>query len=91
MSAGWAGIREKLEPERAIQGNAYEIEDSLPEHLRFATNLADAADKMHKSGLARRAFGDEFVEHFVMSRRWEVQEYQRNLNNWQLRRYFEII
>jgi len=91
LSAGLAGIREKLEPERAIQGNAYEIEDSLPEHLRFATNLADAADKMHKSGLARRAFGDEFVEHFVMSRRWEVQEYQRNLNNWQLRRYFEII
>jgi glutamine synthetase len=91
LSAGLAGIREKLEPESAIQGNAYEIEDSLPEHLRFATNLADAADKMHKSGLARRAFGDEFVEHFVMSRRWEVQEYQRNLNNWQLRRYFEII
>ena len=91
LSAGLAGIRQKLEPERAVQGNAYDVEDSLPEHLRFATNLGDAAEKMDGSNLARATFGDEFVEHFVMSRRWEVQEYQRSLNNWQLRRYFEII
>jgi len=91
LCAGLAGIREKLEPESAVHGNAYEVEDSLPGHLRFATNLGDAAEKMDGSKLARATFGDEFVEHFVMSRRWEVQEYQRSLNNWQLRRYFEII
>ena len=91
LSAGLAGIRERLEPDSAVQGNAYDLEETLPEHVRFASNLADAAGAMHVSKLAREMYGDEFVEHFVMSRRWEVREYQRNLNNWQLRRYFEII
>ncbi len=35
--------------------------------------------------------GDTFVDHYVMSRRWECDEYRRNLNSWQLERYFEII
>jgi len=26
-----------------------------------------------------------------MSRYWECREYERNLNSWQLERYFEII
>jgi len=91
LSAGLAGIRERQEPESAVQGNAYELEDSLPAYLRFASNLGDAAEKMDGSKLARASLGDEFVDHFVMSRRWEVQEYQRSLNNWQLQRYFEII
>lgn len=91
LSAGLTGIRERQEPESAVQGNAYELEDSLPAYLRFASNLGDAAEKMDGSKLARSSLGAEFVDHFVMSRRWEVQEYQRSLNNWQLQRYFEII
>jgi len=35
--------------------------------------------------------GDIFVEHYAASRDWEVREYERNVNDWQLRRYFEII
>ena len=40
---------------------------------------------------ARRLLGDEFVEHFAMSRRWESREYERHVNRRQLERYFEII
>jgi glutamine synthetase len=36
-------------------------------------------------------FGDAFVDHFVMTRRFECAEYGRHLNDWQLDRYFEII
>ena len=40
---------------------------------------------------AREILGDAFVDHFVASRDWEVREYERAVNDWQLRRYFEII
>ena len=40
---------------------------------------------------ARRVFGDDFVDHFVLSRRHEASEYERSINDWQLERYFEII
>ncbi|MFT6118053.1 MAG: glutamine synthetase [Candidatus Azotimanducaceae bacterium] len=36
-------------------------------------------------------FGAEFVEHFVASRDWEVRQYERQVTDWQLQRYFEII
>ena len=88
LGAALAGIREQLEPEEPVQGNAYDLQDDLPEQFKFATSLAESSDKMHQSAMARTMLGDEFVEHFVMTRRWESQEYQRNLNNWQLQRYW---
>ena len=43
------------------------------------------------SAAARELFGDVFVEHFVASRVWEAREHERNVDDWQLGRYFEII
>lgn len=86
-----AGIAERLAPGAPIEGNAYDIEDQLPPERRFASNLREAAQRLDESTMARRALGDTFVDHFVMSRRWECTEYERHLNSWQLERYFEII
>ena len=91
LSAALEGIRQNLDPGQPIKGNAYDVEDDLPVDAKFATNLGDAANALDTSSVARRYLGDEFVDHFVMSRHWEVREYQRNLNSWQLERYFEII
>ena len=91
LAAALAGIEEAIEPGEPVQGNAYYIEANLPGELRFASHLGDAADALDASKTARRLFGDTFVEHFVMTRRWEAREYHRHLNSWQLERYFEII
>ena len=45
----------------------------------------DAAD------LAREFFGDEFVDHYVAMRRWEVDCFNRVVDEWQRERYFEMI
>ena len=42
-------------------------------------------------GARRSYFGDQFVDHYVATREWETQEYQRQVTDWQLKRYFEII
>lgn len=91
IGAGLKGIEEKLTLGDPVNGNAYEIQESLPDELQFPTNLRDATRLFDQSQEARELFGDEFVDHYVSSREWEVREYEKFVTNWQLQRYFEII
>ncbi|MEM7366874.1 MAG: glutamine synthetase family protein [Pseudomonadota bacterium] len=88
LGAGLIGIRDRIEPTASITGNAYEQEDQAES---LASNLRDATRELAQSNAAREIFGDAFVDHFVASRDWEVREYERAVNDWQLQRYFEII
>ena len=91
LGAGLLGIAAKLPLGDAIQGNAYEVQDSLPSAQQLPANLLDATRAFEASDAAVELFGQAFVEHFAASRKWEVREYERHLNDWQLKRYFEII
>lgn len=82
-------------PQR-LEGNAYDaatVARALEAgHIRpLARNLAAATDLLEQSELAREAFGADFVEHFVATRRWEVSEYDKAVTNWDRRRYLELI
>ncbi len=91
LAAALEGIAEGLEPSEPVSGNAYDIQDNLPAEQQFPTNLRQSAERLAGSDVAVKYFGQTFVDHFVMSRLWECREYERNLNSWQLERYFEII
>lgn len=91
LAAGLLGIREKLAMPDPVTGNAYAVQDDLPQAWQLPGNLLDATRELAASQEARDMLGDEFIDHFVASREWEVREYERYVNNWQLRRYFEII
>jgi glutamine synthetase len=90
-AAALHGIEQQREPPEPVTGNAYDVEPELPPALRFPRTLDAAAAALEGSELARGMFGDAFVDHFVMTRRFECAEYGRHLNDWQLDRYFEII
>ncbi|MGI9326912.1 MAG: glutamine synthetase family protein [Pseudomonadales bacterium] len=90
-AAALTGIEQQLELTAATTGNAYEVETELPEALQFAGTLRQATQRFARSSAAREAFGADWVEHFVMTRDWECREYERNVNSWQLERYFELI
>jgi len=91
LGSGLLGVREGLEPGEPVTGNAYEIQDSLPVEWQLPGNLRDSARNLDASTEARQILGDEFIDHFVASRLWEVREYERHVNDWQLGRYFEIV
>jgi glutamine synthetase len=91
VAAALGGIENRLEPPPPVSGNAYDCEASLPEAARFSSTLEAAADRLDASRHARSLLGDAFVDHFVMSRRFETEQYARHVNDWQLERYFEII
>lgn len=91
VGAGILGIKEKLKLGDPVVGNAYAIQDDLPAELQLPGSLKESARDLFESKAARDVFGDAFVDHFVASRQWEVREYERHVNDWQLKRYFEII
>ena len=88
LATGLHGIEAKMSLEApAVVGSGYADPDG---HVLPRT-LEEATDRLDRSELARALFGDEFVEHFVASRRWEWRQYNKAVTSWELQRYFEII
>ncbi|CAM2008443.1 glutamine synthetase family protein [Acanthopleuribacter pedis] len=87
LAAGLAGIRQKLEPPAMFQGDVYAAAD-LPQ---VPTTLADALERLRKSTVARQAFGDTVIDHYLHFYQTEWDAYQRSVSDWERRRYFEQI
>jgi glutamine synthetase len=85
LAAGLAGIDEKLDLEPAFVGDAYHARGirEVPKTLREAIELLD------KSEMLRAALGDDVVEHYLHTARWEQSEYDRRVTDWELKRGFE--
>ena len=85
IAAGLDGIDRKLDLEPAFSGDAYTGKRlrEIPKTLRDATELLD------KSKLLRGALGDQVVDHYVHTARWEQFEYDRRVTDWELKRGFE--
>ena len=91
LASGLEGVRQTLELPAPVVGNAYEIQDSLPPERQLPNTLREAAELLRLSDMARRVFGDQFVDHYAATREWESREFERAITNWELDRYFEII
>ena len=87
LAAGLYGIENKIDPNEAIAGNAY-TDESL---TMLPSNLGAATDLLKNSKSAREILGDTFVDHYVMTRDYEVRLYEKAVTNWELKRYFEVI
>ena len=89
LGSGIWGIENKIEPTKAVSGNAYDT--VFPDELQLPRTLTQAAEKFKESKVARDLFGDTFVDHYSYTRIWEDDQQRAAITDWQLRRYFEII
>lgn len=89
VASGLYGIENRIEPDPAISGNAYDAD--LPAKRQLPRTLEDAARLFAESAVARDWFGDAFVDHFAASRDWEARQARRHVSDWELARYFELI
>ena len=85
IAAGLAGIDEKLELQKPFVGDAYQAA-RLPE---IPKTLREATETMARSKMLKAAFGEDVVEHYVHTARWEQLEYDRRITDWELHRGFE--
>lgn len=89
----------------ALASGLYGIENRLPLDLepvtgynrgaeqvaRLPRTLADATEAMDTSPIARGLFGDDFVRHFVETRRWEWSKFSEAVTDWEIERYLEMV
>ena len=87
LASGLDGIANKTEPPACFEGDVYAAQN-LP---RVPYTLGDAAGIFENSQFARRAFGEEVVEHYAHFFQTEVRAFDRAVTDWEQRRYFERI
>jgi glutamine synthetase len=85
IAAGLDGVNRGLELEPAYEGNAYLATDKP----RLPTTLRDARDLFATSEVARAAFGDEVVDHYVHAADVELAAFESTVTDWERRRGFE--
>ena len=84
LAAGLDGIERGLDLEPELTGDMYHA-DVRP----VPKTLGEAAAAMDGSAMLRGAMGDAVVDHYLHAARWEIEEQNRVVTDWELKRGFE--
>ncbi|GFG69006.1 glutamine synthetase family protein [Mycolicibacter senuensis] len=84
IAAGLHGVDNDLELPDPVDGDAYRA--GLPQ---LPTTLAEAAAAFAESTVARKAFGDDVVEHYLHGARVELDAFNTAVTDWERVRGFE--
>ncbi|MEA2330383.1 MAG: glutamine synthetase [Thermoleophilaceae bacterium] len=84
IAAGLHGIDNQLGLEPAFEGNAYESEKPKVPHTMYT-----ARELFSESQIARDAFGDDVVDHYLNRARIELEAHEAAVTDWEKFRGFE--
>ncbi len=85
LAAGLKGIEEGLELGTPLSGDAYAAKDV--DHI--PANLRDAAEALNASKMLREALGDDVVDHYTRAAKWEQEEFDKVVTDYEIARGFE--
>ena len=85
VAGGLFGVENSLPLQPPFEGNAYLARDVT----RVPSTLREAAELFDKSSLARAAFGDDVVDHYVNMARVELDSFDATVTDWERVRCFE--
>jgi glutamine synthetase len=84
LAAGLYGIEHELELPPPLEGNAYESDAE-----RFPGSLRDAITTLEEGTMARAAFGDDVVDHYLNYARTEQRLFDQVVTGYERERMFE--
>lgn len=87
LASGLDGIKNKIEPPEIFTGDIYAAKD-LP---RVPYTLAEATERFANSEFAKKAFGEDVVEHYAHFFKTESEAFNQSVTDWERKRYFEQI
>lgn len=87
LASGLAGITESLEPAEILYGDGY-ADTSSPALPR---SLEEAVTRFEESKRPLTLFGETFVEHYLHTRRWELEKWREAVTDWEIQRYLEMV
>jgi glutamine synthetase len=86
IAAGLDGIEKKMKLEPVFAGDAYSAVQKLRE---IPKTLRDATELLDNSKFLRGVMGDDVVDHYVHTAKWEQFEFDRRITDLELKRGFE--
>lgn len=89
IASGLHGVLNTMTPPSAITGNAYAAPAGSVVHLPMS--LAEATALLRASTTARKLLGDAFVDHFALTRDWEITQFGKAVTDWETARYLEMV
>ncbi|SIR43220.1 L-glutamine synthetase [Rhizobium sp. RU20A] len=89
LGAGLYGMENGIEPPAGSAENFYLARPAA--ETVFPRDLWDAAQRLKASRAATALFGGDFVASFVESREVEFSAYQKQVSEWELRRYLGVV
>ncbi|OZJ05787.1 hypothetical protein BZG36_01297 [Bifiguratus adelaidae] len=88
LRCGLWGIKNKL----VIPVHPITSASDLANTQRLARSLKEATDKMDEANsIARQVLGDNFVNHYVATRKHEWQLWMNAVTDWEVKRYIELV
>jgi glutamine synthetase len=84
IAAGLHGIENELPLPAGLEGNAYESDSE-----RFPSTLREAILALELGTMARGAFGDQVVDHYLNYAHTEQALFDKVVTDWERTRYFE--
>jgi glutamine synthetase len=87
LASGLDGLEQRIDPPPIFEGDVY-----AAQHLpRVPRTLREATDLFEQSAMAKRAMGEDVVEHYLHFYRTEQDAYDKAVTDWERHRYFERI
>jgi len=84
IAAGLYGVENGLDPAPALEGNAYESDAE-----RFPSTLREAIQTLEEGTVARAAFGDDVVDHYLNYARTEQRLFDEVVTSYERERLYE--
>lgn len=85
LAGGLYGIDNELEPPAETPGDAY----ADPSLETLPRSLGEALELLENSAAARTYLGDDFVNHYVITKRAEIAQFESQVTKWEVRNYLD--
>jgi glutamine synthetase len=84
LATGLAGVEAGREPPPPADAPYQAEADMLP------TSLGAALEALRRGTLLRKAFGSEFIEHYLLIKAAELRRYESHITDWEMKEYFDV-
>ncbi len=85
LAAGIKGLEDKMALDPPTQGDVYQ--DDSASHI--PGTLREATETLRGSAMLRAAMGDEVIDHYTRCAKFEQEEFDRIVTDWEIARGFE--
>lgn len=87
LAAGLHGVTQAITPPPPAGGDATQASGAKP----FPTTLPAAIAALRNDETVRQVLPEAFLDHYIRTREFEVRQFERDVTDWELGRYFEAI